>query len=114
MSCVPRIPKEKEYQTQLVELKAGMDGLERVNSDYYEDGCRVLELSNCLYPRYVTANDSEKAKIASLVASNFTLVDVTLIPKWRKPFNFIAEGPSRSQWLPALFRNKNFQIASKN
>ncbi len=35
-----------------------------------------------------------------MVASNFTSNDVSLCPKYRKPFDIIAKGLSRPNWLP--------------
>ena len=35
-----------------------------------------------------------------LVASNFTLDGVSLCPQYRKPFDIIAKGLSRPNWLP--------------
>lgn len=98
--------KEKEYQAQLFEIKAQMEGLNRTNPNFMEDAQRTLELSKRLHPLYVRANYEEKAKILQLLASNYTLVDVTPIPKWRKPFSFLAEGLSRSEWLPRLGSNQ--------
>ncbi|MEI7752444.1 MAG: recombinase family protein [Candidatus Omnitrophota bacterium] len=92
--------KEKEYQGQLLEIKANMEGMQTTNPNYYDDGCQILELSNRLHSLYVAATYEEKGQIANILASNFTLVDVSLVPKWRKPFSFFAEGLSRSRWLP--------------
>jgi len=108
------VAKEKEYQSQLIEIKANMEGLKRSNPNYYEDGCRALELCNRLYPLYVKADDQEKAKLANLVASNYTLSDVSLVPTWRKPFSFYAKGLPRSKWLPRLVKNENFHTSSYN
>jgi len=99
-----RLKEGKEYQGQLIQIKAGMDGLKQTNPNYYEDGCLALELCNSLYPRHVKADLQEKAKIANLVASNYTLVDVSLVPKRRRPFSIFAERPSSTRWLP-LARN---------
>ena len=35
-----------------------------------------------------------------LVASNYTLDGVSLCPQYRKPFDIIAKGLSRPNWLP--------------
>ena len=40
-----------------------------------------------------SANDAEKRKILEIVWLNCTLVDVTLCPTIRKPFDVLAEGP---------------------
>ena len=99
------ISKEKEYQTQLLEIKSSMEGLQRNNPRFYEDGCQILELCNRLYPLYVKATYEEKAKLANLTASNYSLLDGNLSPKWKKPFSFIAEGLSRTKWLPGQDSN---------
>jgi len=92
--------KEKEFQTELMTLKGQLNSVEKVNPNFYEDGCKILELSNRLYPLYVRSNHQEKAHLLKLIASNYRLTDVSIIPTIRKPLSFIAEGLSRSQWLP--------------
>jgi len=61
----------------------------------YEDGCKTLELSKRIYPLYVRANYEEKAKIPAFVASSCILLDSTLCPTYRKPFDIIAKGLPR-------------------
>jgi site-specific DNA recombinase len=102
------IAKEKEYQAELIEVKAQMDALERRNPRYYEDGAQILELCNRMHSLYVKAGREEKAKLATLIASNYTLVDATLVPTYRKPFSFIAKGLSCSDWLPVLDEIRNW------
>lgn len=99
------ISKEKEYQGQLMEVKSQLDGLNRTNPNFLEDTQQILELSKRLHPLYVRASYEEKAKLLQLLASNYTLNDVNLVPKWRKPFSFIAEGLSRPEWLPRVGSN---------
>jgi hypothetical protein len=102
--------KEKEFQTELMTLKGQLNSVEKVNPNFYEDGCKILELSNRLYPLYVKSNHQEKAHLLKLIASNYRLTDVSIIPTIRKPLSFIAEGLSRSQWLPASPKNPNFSV----
>ena len=92
--------KEKEYQTELMTLKGQLNSIEKVNPNLYDDGCKILELSNSLHKLYVKANHQEKGHLLKLLASNYLLTDVNICPTWRKPFSFIAEGLSRSHWLP--------------
>ncbi len=92
--------KEKEYQTELMTLKSQIDSIEKVNPNFYEDGCKILELCNSLPKLYVKANHQEKGHLLKLLASNYRLTDVNICPTWRKPLSFIAEGLSRSHWLP--------------
>lgn len=92
--------KEKEYKDQLIEIKTLMDSLKIINPDFYELGYKTFELSKILYSQYVRANYEDKAKILKFIASNYTLNDVSLCPKYRKPFDIIAEGLSHTNWLP--------------
>lgn len=92
--------KESEYKTNIIEIKAIINGLGRINPDWLATANRTLELSNRLYPTYVKANYEEKAQILKVLASNYTLVDASVVPTWRKPFGILAERLSRPNWLP--------------
>ncbi|HHT9107121.1 MAG TPA: recombinase family protein [Candidatus Wunengus sp. YC63] len=92
--------KEVEYKNQLTEIESQMDGLQVIGRDFYELGHKTFELSKMLYSQYVRANYEDKAKILKFIASNYTLNDVSLCPKYRKPFDIIAEGLSHINWLP--------------
>ena len=63
-----------------------------------------------MHSLYVKANYEEKAKMLGLLASNYTPNDVSLVPKWRKPFSFYAKGLPRSKWLRAHPKNPNFSV----
>jgi len=84
--------KEVEYKNNLLEIEAQFQAMRRINPNFYEDGCRTLELSKRLYSLYIRANLYEKAKILKTIASNYTLVDATPYPIYRKPFSIIAKG----------------------
>lgn len=91
---------EKEYNDEVLNLKNKLNTTEKINPNFYEDGCKILELSNSLHRLYVKANHQEKSHLLKLVASNFTLNDVNICPTYRKPFSFIAEGLLCPRWLP--------------
>ena len=97
--------KEAEYKAQLIEIKAQMESVKRVNPRFYDDGCQTLELSKRLHCMYVKANYDEKANLLRLIASNYALLDVTLAPTWRRPFDLFVKGPSRPEWLPGQDSN---------
>ncbi|MDD5097904.1 MAG: hypothetical protein PHU59_05410, partial [Candidatus Omnitrophica bacterium] len=92
--------KETEYKTQLIEIKAQIDSAKKTNPNFYEDGCKTLELCNRLHSLYVEANYEEKAKILKAVASNYTINTTTITPTYRKPFSLFAKRASRPNWLP--------------
>ena len=91
--------KENEFKTQLIEIKAQMKSAEALNPNFYKDGCKTLELSNRLHSVYVNGNCEQKAKILKLIASNYTLLDTSICPTYRKPFDLLAKGLSRTEWL---------------
>lgn len=97
--------KEVEYRASIAEIKTITAGLNRVNPSFYEDAERTLELSKRLYPTYVKANYEEKAEILKYLASNYTLLDASVSPQWRKPFDLMAKGLSRLEWLPGQDSN---------
>ena len=100
--------KENEYKASVVEIKAQIRTLGDGNPNFYQDACRTLELSKRLFPLFLEANYEEKASILKLLASNYSLVkasDVSILPTYRKPFDIVAEGPSRLNWLPGRDSN---------
>lgn len=89
-----------------------MEKLARINPNYYEDGCLTLELCKSLYPSYVKANLERKAQIANLAVSNYSLIDVNLIPKRRRPFDIFAESLHPHDASPELNRGL-FELAQR-
>lgn len=94
--------KENEYQTGLITLKSQMDSVEKINPNFYEDATKILELSKSLHSQYLKADHYEKANLLKLIASNYTLNDVSVCPTYRRPFSYIAEWPSRTLKLPQV------------
>jgi len=92
--------KEGEYRANIAEIKALLNGLGKVNPNWYENASKTLELSNRLYPQYLKSKHEGKAAILKFVASNYTFVDATIVPTYRKPFGILAEGLLRPKWLP--------------
>jgi site-specific DNA recombinase len=100
--------KENEYKATIAEIKAQIRTLGHGNPNFYQDACRTLELSKRLFPLFLESSYEEKASILKLLASNYSLVnasDVSILPTYRRPFDIIAEGPSRLNWLPGRDSN---------
>ena len=74
--------------------------LEGNRSSYYEDVQKIFELAQNVDSLYVKGNLEQKAGIAKILTSNCTVNDVNLSPKYRKPFNYIAEGLLCTEKLP--------------
>jgi len=72
----------------------------KANVNYFEQGIKILELSQKLYPTYLKRNNEGKREILNILLSNCTLNAGNLCPTYRRPFDLLAKGPSRSDWLP--------------
>ena len=53
---------------------------------------KAFELSELVPERWVTADDDAKRRLLVIFCLNLKLDGVSLIPKWRKPFDVIAKG----------------------
>ncbi len=100
--------KKIELESALTDLKSQLKSAEKINPNFYEDGVRTLELSESLYPQYLSSNAHGKAIILKDIASNYILNDVSATPTYRKPFNIFAEGLVCSKWGTCLVKRKNF------
>ena len=79
-----------------------MEEFTQENQNYLEDAKTTLELCKQLKSLYDAGSLEEKAGLAKIVASNYSLIDGTLYPQMRKPFDLVAKGLSSSEWLPLL------------
>ena len=85
--------KQTELRDRLAVLKLQLDVLDRTRDENAELASRVFELSQSLRQKWLTADYGEKRKILEIVWLNCKLVDVTLVPEIRKPFDVLIEGP---------------------
>jgi len=53
---------------------------------------KAFELSQILREQWLMADYATKRRILEIILSNCTLVDATLCPTMRKPFDVLAEG----------------------
>lgn len=81
--------KENEYKERLLEIEFAIKQSQNINPHFFEDGCKILELSNRLFPLYLRSNAEEKARILRLIASNYVLNGQTISAAYVKPFSFM-------------------------
>jgi site-specific DNA recombinase len=84
--------KQTEFRDRLSSIFLQMEALERSNDENAELVCSVFELSQTLTGKWLTADYSQKRQILEIVWLNCQLVDVSLCPTIRKPFDVLAEG----------------------
>lgn len=85
--------KQTELRDRLASIRLQSDVLDRSRDENAELASRVFELSQTLRQRWLTADYAEKRKILEIVWLNCRLVDASLCPTIRKPFDVLAEGP---------------------
>jgi DNA invertase Pin-like site-specific DNA recombinase len=66
---------------------------------------RLLELANRLPDIFLSNPPEKRRSILNFVCSNFSLLDVTLTPTWKQPFDLLAKGLSSKEWLPGVDSN---------
>ena len=77
---------------RLASIKLQLDVLDRSRDEIAEITSKVFELSQTLRQRWLTADYAEKRKILELVWLNCQLIDGSLCPQIRKPFDVFVEG----------------------
>ena len=84
--------KQTELRDQKSALKLRIEVADRSHDENADIAVKAFELSQCLRSKWVTADYSAKRRILEILCLNFSLIDVTLVPTWRKPFDVLAEG----------------------
>ena len=84
--------KSTELRDQVAKLTLLVEGQDRGRAEAGEIALKAFELSQTLKDKWLTADYRAKRRILEITCLNFRLVDVTLVPVWRKPFDVLAEG----------------------
>jgi hypothetical protein len=80
------------------------------NANYFEQGIKILELTQKLYSAYLQENSNKKGQLVNLLLSNCTLNDGNLYPVYKKPFNLLVKEPSRILWWRRRDSNSRSKI----
>jgi len=84
--------KEQQDNLSLIEKH------KKANANYFEQGIKILELTQKLYSAYLQESPNEKGQLINLLLSNCTLNDGNLYPVYKRPFNLLVKGSSRLLW----------------
>lgn len=84
--------KNEEWTMEFARMKSLMDSHEKANTNYMNEGIKILELAKNLYPQYLRQNDFEKVKMIKIVSSNFSLNARKAHYAYKKPFDILAKG----------------------
>ena len=91
--------KSGQLTFEAQQIRDRLDSFGNANVDYYENGIRILELSQRAHSLYLKQKSEEKRKLLNLVLSNCSYVNGTLYPIYEKPFDIIAKGIKSQNWL---------------
>jgi len=83
---------KNEQNNILINLQKHTDA----NTNYFEQGIKILELSQKAYSSYLKQDNAGKRNLLNILLSNCTLNEEKLYPTYRKPFDLLANSPSRS------------------
>jgi len=108
--------KTNEWKDEQNNILININKHKDANTNYFEQGIRILELAQKAYFAYLEQNNTGKRNLLNILLSNCTLNDGNLYPTYRRPFDLLAKGLSRSNWLPLLERFRTFKgdIAIEN
>jgi site-specific DNA recombinase len=84
--------KHTELRDRLASIKLQLDVVDRSHDETAELAVKAFELSQTLREQWLTADYAAKRRILEIILSNCTLVNATLCPTIRKPFDVLAEG----------------------
>lgn len=91
--------KNTELADRIAQLAFEIEGCTSRRSGMSALAEKVFELSQTLEDKWLVATTAEKRRLLRILYLNFTLVDATLVPAMRKPFDVLAKGlfvsPSR-------------------
>jgi hypothetical protein len=84
--------KATELRDREGRLKVEIEACDLGRHEQADFAIKAFELSQSLIQKWVAADIDAKRRILEILWLNCTLVDVSLAPEWRKPFDLLAEG----------------------
>ena len=90
--------KTNEWKDEQSKILNNIERHKEANTNYFEQGLRILELVQKAYSAYLEQDNAGKRSLLNILLSNCTLNDGNLYPTYRKPFDLLTNGLSRSNW----------------
>ena len=99
------LARTNRWKKEMATVSQQITALETPNPKYFEKVEKLLELLQTLPNLYLKKNQEQKRNLLKSILSNCPVNDGTPSPQMRKPLGAIAEGLSRSEWLPRVGSN---------
>ena len=84
--------KHRQLRDREAKLQLQIEAQGRQQSEQADLAVKAFELSQALSETWVTSDIEERRQVLDILCLNYRLIDVTLCPIWRKPFDVLAEG----------------------
>jgi len=81
--------KQANWQQELIDIEDKISGSFTQSGQVYNDGAKIIELTQRLYPLWLQQNSTEKRKMVQILLSNMTLNGANLRHNWRQPFCYL-------------------------
>ncbi len=88
-----------KFEAELNRITEEEAAIRTANLDYLARGERLIELCKGLLEAYVGKEAAEQRELLKLLCSNLFTDGVTVAATYERPFDVLAERPSRSSWL---------------
>ena len=98
--------KSSEWKNEQDDILRTIERHRTANRAYFDEGIKILELSQHAVILYEKQNMQEKRKILNFLLSNSIWKDGRLHPNYRQPFDMLAETNIAYQKEKALFPKK--------
>ncbi|UCE20647.1 MAG: zinc ribbon domain-containing protein [Gemmatimonadota bacterium] len=90
--------KFESWKEEQGDILRNIEQHKEANRSYFEEGVQILKLANKAYSLYVRQNLWEKRKLLDILLYNCSMIDGTLCPTYRKPFDMLAKGLEIENW----------------
>src|SRR5690606_2523479 len=82
----------QELRDEAATLRLEIERCDRGRNETIDIAVKAFELLQSLRAKWFAADHAAKRRLLEIVCLNFSLVDVSLVPAMRKPFDLLAEG----------------------
>jgi hypothetical protein len=89
--------KSLELRDREARLNLEIEACGRGRHENADIAVKAFELSQALSEQWITADLAAKRRFLEILVLNLLLDGATLVPEWRKPFDFLAKGLSVQQ-----------------
>jgi len=97
-----------EIDSQIVQVERKIARLSQSTHDWLEQSSNLLEMARQAKKLFLKVNRHGKRELLESVSSNRTLEDRKVHFNYKKPFDILAKGRDRSDWLPLAYDLRTF------